>query len=162
MPLRPSSRSPLELLDRRSDELALPWARLEMREKELIREQNRGRRLTQNVTRGTSSRSCNPDIGPPRPVAHGGGSLLDELTHVPPHPWCVQCVKGMSSQSGDVRTCVPAAGKTVTDYLVESGKRSVEQYFRRRVRSRCDGEPTTSASGASLPTHKSEQNNTKS
>ena len=28
---------------------------------------------------------------------------------------------------------VPAAGKTVTDYLVEVGKRFIEQFFRRRV-----------------------------
>ena len=45
---------------------------------------------------------------------------------------------------------VPAAGKTVTDHLVEDGKRFVEQFFRRRVRSRCDGEPTTSAYGGKL------------
>ena len=45
---------------------------------------------------------------------------------------------------------VPAAGKTVTDYLVEGGKRFTEQFFRRRVRSRCDGEPTTLANGARL------------
>ena len=48
MPLRPSAKSPLRLLDRRLDELALPkhgtkldkWTRLEKREKELIRERN--------------------------------------------------------------------------------------------------------------------------
>ena len=45
---------------------------------------------------------------------------------------------------------VLAAGKTVTEYLVESGKRFVEQFFRRRVRLRCDGEPTTLAHGARL------------
>ena len=45
---------------------------------------------------------------------------------------------------------VPAAGKTVTDYLVEGGKRFIEQFFRRRVRLRCDGEPTTLAYGARL------------
>ena len=28
---------------------------------------------------------------------------------------------------------VPAAGENVTDYLVESGKRFIEQFFRRRV-----------------------------
>ena len=38
---------------------------------------------------------------------------------------------------------VPAAGKTVTDCLVEGGKRFIEQFFRRQVRLRCDGEPTT-------------------
>ena len=42
---------------------------------------------------------------------------------------------------------VPTA---VTDYLVEGGKRFVEQFFRRRVRLRCDGEPTTLAHGARL------------
>ena len=45
---------------------------------------------------------------------------------------------------------VPAAGKTVTDYLIEGGKRLIEQFFRRRVRLRCDGEPTTLAYGARL------------
>ena len=45
---------------------------------------------------------------------------------------------------------VSAAGKTVTDYLVEGGKRFFEQFFRRRVRLRCDGEPTTLACGAKL------------
>ena len=40
---------------------------------------------------------------------------------------------------------VLAAGKIVTDYLIECGRRFVEQFFRRRVRLRCDGEPTTLA-----------------
>ena len=44
----------------------------------------------------------------------------------------------------------PAAGKTVTDYLIEGSRRFVEQFFRRRVRLRCDGEPTTLAYGARL------------
>ena len=35
---------------------------------------------------------------------------------------------------------VHAAAKTVTDYLVEGGRRFVEQFFRRRVRLRCEGE----------------------
>ena len=43
---------------------------------------------------------------------------------------------------------VPAAGMTVTDYLIEGGRRFIEQFFRRRVRLRCDGEPTTLAYGA--------------
>ena len=38
---------------------------------------------------------------------------------------------------------VPAAAKTVTDYLVEGVRRFVEQFFRRRVRLRCDGERAT-------------------
>ena len=41
-------------------------------------------------------------------------------------------------------------GKTVTDYLVEGGRRFVEQLLRRRVRLRCDGEPTTLSCGARL------------
>ena len=45
---------------------------------------------------------------------------------------------------------VPAAGKIVTDYLIEGGRRFVEHFFRRRVRLRCDGEPTTLAYGAWL------------
>ena len=44
----------------------------------------------------------------------------------------------------------PAAGKTVTDYLIEGSRRFVEQFFRRCVRLRCDGEPTTLAYGARL------------
>ena len=45
---------------------------------------------------------------------------------------------------------VRAAGKTVTDNLIEGGRRFFEQFFRRRVRLRCDGEPTTLAYGAKL------------
>ena len=41
---------------------------------------------------------------------------------------------------------VPTAGKTFADYLFEGGRRFDEQFFRRRVRLRCDGEPTTLAS----------------
>ena len=44
---------------------------------------------------------------------------------------------------------VPAAGTTVTDYLLEGGKHFIEQFFRRRVRLRCGGEPTTLVFGAS-------------
>ena len=40
--------------------------------------------------------------------------------------------------------------KDVTDYLVEGGTRFVEQFFRRRVRSRCDGEPTSLVYGVNL------------
>ena len=45
---------------------------------------------------------------------------------------------------------VPVAGKTVTDYFVQGGKRFVEQFFRRGVHLRCDGGPTTLAYGAKL------------
>ena len=45
---------------------------------------------------------------------------------------------------------VPAAAKTVTDYLVEGGRSFVEQVFRRRVRWRCDGEPATVALAGNL------------
>ena len=34
---------------------------------------------------------------------------------------------------------VPATGETVTDHLIEGGKRFIEQFFRPRVRLRCDG-----------------------
>ena len=56
MPLRLSSRSPLKLLDRRLDELALPqgtkldrWTRLEKRERADARVKIDRRRLTQNL-----------------------------------------------------------------------------------------------------------------
>ena len=45
---------------------------------------------------------------------------------------------------------VLAAGKTVTDYLIEGGRRFVEQFSRRRVRLRGDEDPTTLAYGARL------------
>ena len=45
---------------------------------------------------------------------------------------------------------VPAAGRTVTDCLIEGGKRFVEQFFQRRVRLRCAGEPATLAYGGKL------------
>ena len=123
---------------------------------------------------------------------------VHELTHLPPQPWCEQCVRGRGTENPHKRvtferaeskvhviafdfcfiktsgivpgvtedegaTClvlldvdtgymkaVSAAGKTVTDYLIEGGRRFVEQIFRRRVRLRCDGEPTTLAYGAGL------------
>ena len=40
---------------------------------------------------------------------------------------------------------VRAAAKTVTDYLVEGGRMFFEQFFRKRIRMRCDGEPATVA-----------------
>ena len=45
---------------------------------------------------------------------------------------------------------VPAAANTVTGYLVEGGRRFVDQFFRRRVRLRCDGELATAASAGTL------------
>ena len=113
----------------------------------------------------------------------------EELTHLPPQPWCEQCVRGRGTENPHKRVTferaestlpviafdfcfiktsgksspdvtadegapclvlldvdtglhegctVPAAGKTVTDYLIEGGKRFIEQFFRRRVHLRCD------------------------
>ena len=59
------------------------------------------------------------------------------------------CLVLLDVDTGHMKA-LPAAGKTVTDYLIEGGKRFIEQFFRRRVRSRCDGEPTTLAHGARL------------
>ena len=40
---------------------------------------------------------------------------------------------------------VPALSKTANDSLVEGAKPFIEQFFQRRVRLRCDGEPATVA-----------------
>ena len=55
-----------------------------------------------------------------------------------------KCLVLLDADTGYLKA-VPAAGKTEAGYLVEGGRRFVEQIFRRRVRLRCDGEPTTLA-----------------
>ena len=59
------------------------------------------------------------------------------------------CLVSLDVDTGYMKA-LPAAGKTVTDNLIEGGRRFVEQFFRRRVRLRCDDEPTTVACGARL------------
>ena len=54
------------------------------------------------------------------------------------------CLVLLDVDTGYIKA-VPADGKTVTEFQVEGGKRFVEQFFCRRVRLRCDGEPTTLA-----------------
>ena len=61
----------------------------------------------------------------------------------------VTCLVLLDVDTGYMKA-VPAAGKTITDYLIEGGKRFIEQFFRRRFHLRCDGEPTTLAYGARL------------
>ena len=197
MPWRPSSRSPLKLLDRRLDELALPkqgtkldkWTRLEKREKELVRERKSQAAIDAEREAGPEGRRR--DAATPTAdhrEASNTEKEVQELTHLPPQPWCEQCAKervtenpqkrvtfegaestlpvvaldfcfiktsgivpGVTADEGatclvllDVDTgymkAVLAARKTVTEYLVEGGQRFVKQFFRRRVRSRCDGE----------------------
>ena len=59
-------------------------------------------------------------------------------------------VLGVARRKHRVHEGRAAAGKTVTEHLVEGGKHFVEQFYRRRFRLRCDGEPTTLAYSARL------------
>ena len=54
------------------------------------------------------------------------------------------CLALVDADTGHLKA-VPAAAKTATDYSLEGGRRFVEQFFRRRVRSRCCEEPATVA-----------------
>ena len=207
MPVRLSGQSPLRLRDRRLDELALPkhgtkmdkWTRIEKREKELMSERKSQAAMESEREAGPGGRPREAAI----PISDPRGPTITEkevheLTHLPPQPWCEQCVRGRGTENPHKRvtferaesilpviafdfcfiktsgivprvtaderaTClvlldvdtgymkaVPAAGKTVTDYLIEGGRRFLQQFCRRRVRLRCDGEPTTSAYGARL------------
>ena len=110
MPVRLSGQSPLRLLDRRLDELELPkhgtkldkWTRIERTSRR--GSENRRWRLNQigkldreDVHVKLQSRS--PTITEKE---------VHELTHLPPQPWCEQCVRGRgygeSLQTGDIRT----------------------------------------------------------
>ena len=207
MPVRLSGQSPLKLLDRRLDELALPkhgtkldkWTRIEKRENELMRERKSQAAIESEREAGPEGRrreAAIPISDPREPT--NTEKEVHELTHLPSQPWCEQCIRGRGTENPHKRvtfervestlpaiafdfcfiktsgivpgvtadegaTClvlldvdtgymkaVPAAGKTVTDYLIEGGRRFIEQFFRRRVRLRCDGEPTTLAYGARL------------
>ena len=97
VPLRLSSRSPLKLLDRRLDELALPkhgtkldkWTRLEKREIELIREQKSQAAIDAALEAGPEGRrreAAVPISDPSEPS--NTEKEVHELTHLPPQPWC--------------------------------------------------------------------------
>ena len=170
-----------------------------MRENELMRERKSQTAIDSEREVGLEGRrreDAIPISDPRQPTITE--KEVHELTHLPPQPWCEQCIRGRATEnlhkrvtleraestlaviafdfcfiktSGivpgvtadegapclvllDVDTgymkAVPAAGKTVTDYLIEGGRRFIEQFFRRRVRLSCDGEPTALAYGARL------------
>ena len=119
MPLRLSSRSPLTLLDRRLDELALQkhgakldkWTRLEKRVKELVRERKPQAAIDVERVAGPEGRRRDAaiPIADPREPSNTYKDV-HERTHLPgPQPWCEQCFKerGMENphKRGDVRTC---------------------------------------------------------
>ena len=175
MPVRLSGQTPLRLLDRRLDELALPrhgkkldkWTRVEKRENELMRERKSQAAIESEREAGPEGRrreAAIPIADPREPTITEKG--VHELTHLPPQPWCEQCVRGRGTENPHKRvtferaestlpvvafdfcfiktsgivpdvtadegaTCLvlldvntgymkaePAAGKTVTDYLI--------------------------------------------
>ena len=193
MPVRLSAQSPLRLPGRLLEELALPkhgtkldkWTRLEKRENELMRERESQAAIEAEREAGPEGRrreAAIPISDPREPT--NTEKEVHELTHLPPQPWCEQCVRGRGTENPHKRvtferaestlpviafdfcfiktseivpgvtadegaTClvlldmdagyvkaVPSAGKTVTDYLIEGGKRFIEQFFWRRVRLR--------------------------
>ena len=174
------------------------WSRIEKRENELTRERKSQAAIESQREAGPEGRrreAAIPVSDPREPTTTE--KEVQELTHLPPQPWCEQCVRGKGTEnphkwvtferaestlsviafdfcfiktSGIVpgatadegatslvlldvdgyMKAVPAAGKTVTDHLIDSARRFDEKFFRRRVRLRCDGEPTTLAFGARL------------
>ena len=91
------------------DELALPkqgtkldkWTRLEKRERELIRERKSPAAIDAGREAGPEGRRREAAI--PISDPRDPSTTENELTHLPPRPWCEQY--GESSQAGDVRTC---------------------------------------------------------
>ena len=103
-PFELSSQSPLKLLDRCLDELALPkhdtkldkWTRFEMRENELMRERKSQAAIEAEREAGRRGEAV-ISISDPR-VPSNTEREVHELTHLPPQPWWEQSVK-----EGEVR-----------------------------------------------------------
>ena len=152
------------------DELALPkhgtkldkWTRIEKREKEFMRERKSQAAIESEREVGPEGRRREAAENPHKRVTfERTESTLPGIAFDICFIKTSGIVPGVTADEGatclvllDVDTgymkAVPAAGKTVTDHLIEGGRRFVEQFFRRRVRLRCDREPTTVANGARL------------
>ena len=122
MPLRLSSLSPLKLLDRRLDELALPkhgtkldkWTRLEKRENELMRERKSQAAIDAERETGPEGRRREAAISISAPGEPWNTEReVHEFTHWPPQPWCEQCVRERGSENPHKRVTFESAESTL-------------------------------------------------
>ena len=122
MLVRLSGQSPLKLLDRRLDELALPkqgtkldkWTRIEKRENELMRERKSQAAIESEREGGPEGRrreDAIPISNPREPTVTE--KEVHELTHLPPHPWCEQCIRGRGTENPYKRATFERAESTV-------------------------------------------------
>ena len=122
MPVRLSGQSPLRLLDRRLDELALPkhgtkfdkWTRIEQRENESIRERTSQAAIESEREAGPERRRREvaiPISDPREPTITE--KEVHEFTHLPPQPWCEQCVRGRGTENPHKRVTFERAESTI-------------------------------------------------
>ena len=109
------------MLDRRLDELALPkhgtklekWTRAENRENGLAREGTSQAAIDAEREAGPEGRHRDAAIPMSDPREPSSTEKeVHELTHIPPQPWCEQCVK--------VRYATLAYGRRLKELLSES------------------------------------------
>ena len=121
MPVRLSAQSPLRLLDRRLDERASPkhgtkldkWTRLEKRENELMRERKSLPAIEaerEADPEGRRRKAAIPISDPREPT--NTEIEVHELTHLPPKPWCEQCVRGRGTENPHKRVTFERAEST--------------------------------------------------
>ena len=112
----------MRLLDRRLDELALPkhgskldkWTRIAKRENEFLMERKSQAAIESEREAGPEGRRCEaaiPISNPREPTntekeVHG-------LTHLPPQPWCEQCVRGRGTENPHKRVTFERAESTL-------------------------------------------------
>ena len=122
MPVRLSGQSPLRLLDRRLDELALPKhgtkldkrTRIEKREKELMRERKSQAAIEAEREAGPEGRRREAaiPISDPRELSNTEKEV-HELTRLPPQPWCEQCTRGRGAENPHKRVTFERAESTL-------------------------------------------------
>ena len=121
-PVRLSSQSPVRLLDRRLEELALPkhgtkldkWSRIEQRENVLVRERKSQTMIDPERELGPEGRrreAAIPVSSPREPTITE--REVHELTHLPPQPWCEQCIRGRGTENPHKRVTFEHAEHTL-------------------------------------------------
>ena len=126
IPVKMSSRSPRNFLDRRWDELALPkhgtkldnWTRIEQRENELLR--GRKAQAAHDAERmvgadGRRMAFALPMAEPREPSETE--REVHELTHLPPRQWRDQCVKGRGEETPHKRVTLERAGESTLPFI---------------------------------------------
>ena len=122
MPVRLYGQSPLRLLDRRLDELALPkhgtmldkWTRIEKRENELVRERKSQAAIESEREAGPEGRrreAAIPIADPREPTITE--KEVHELTHLPPQLRCEQCVRERGTENPHKRVMFERAEPTL-------------------------------------------------